>query len=141
METKTEVNILEQITPKADKLSALDDEISKMNYTLKELKAEREKISDELVSEMEQHGIDTFIGLPNGSLLKMDTKVYPSVIDMDGFFGWAEENHVTLPVMQFNASTLAAWYKEQIENSQPVPPAEIVKQFIKTRVKINKGGR
>jgi len=141
MKTETKDNILEKITPKAEQLVALDEKISKINYEVKELKTEREKISDELVSELEQHGIDTFIGLPNGSLLKMDTKVSPSVVNMDGFFGWADKNGVTQPVMQFNASTLAAWYKEQVENSQPVPPAEIVKQFIKTRVKINKGGR
>jgi len=134
------MSIMETLEPLATKLKELDDQVRLLNSQAEELKSEREKVSDEIVAQMQAAGIETSIGLPGGGYVKMDTQVYPTVINLDGFISWANENKVVLPAMTFNASTLKAWWKEQTGNNGMFPPEESVKLFIKTRAKVTKNG-
>ena len=134
------MSIMEIVEPLAVKLKDLDDKIKLLNSQAEELKSEREKISDDIVTQMQAAGIETSIGLTGGGFVKMDVQAYPTVLNLDGFISWANDHAVILPAMTFNASTLKAWWKEQMENSNPVPSEDLVKLFIKTRAKVTKGG-
>ncbi len=129
------------IREKATEIKELDDQISTVTSQLEGLKSQREKLSDALVIELQstasiEHGEG--IRLADIGFIKLETKAYPRIIDMDGLIGWAEANGQELPAMTINAQTMGGWMREQIANSQPVPPEELVKSFLKTRIKINK---
>lgn len=131
----------EGIREKAAAIKDLDDRISLTASHLEDLKSEREKLSDDLVAELQstadiEHGEG--IRLADIGFVKLETKSYPRVIDLDGLQSWADTNKQVLPAMTINAATLGAWMREQIENSLPIPPEEMVKNFMKTRVRILK---
>jgi hypothetical protein len=134
METIEVVDIIE---PLARKAKEIDERVTFLNAEIKELKSEREGLSDKIVAIMQDVGIDTSVGLRGGGVVKLETKPYVSVVDMESFVSWANESNIQLPNMQFNPATLNAWYAEQLSTSQPVPPEESVKPFWKTKVKVN----
>lgn len=140
METKTEDTLMDIVEPIAREVKRLDERIRDLNGELADLKTDREKLSDDLVSELNQYGIDVSVGLPGGGTVHLVTKTYitPNQIDLIGLEQWAIENNIKMPNMQFNAATISAWYSEQIENNQPVPSVEVMKPYIKTRAKVNK---
>jgi len=127
-------NLMDAIEPIANEIRDLDIKISALNGELKELKSDREQRSEVLVADLQQHGIETHIGLPDGKTVKLKTDTYVTVLNMEELQDWAKLNDATLPVMQFHPSTISAWYKEQLNNNQPVPPVEMMKPFIKTRI-------
>lgn len=131
----------EGIREKAQQLKDLDEQISLLESQIKDLKSDREKLSDDLVIDLQSTAdIENGEGirLADIGFVKLETKTYPRVIDLDGLIVWAQMKGQELPAMTINAATLGAWMREQIINSQPVPPEELVKSFVKTRIKINK---
>ena len=134
-----DTKLMEIVQPLAEGIGSLDEQITNVACQLKMLKHERELLDAKLVTELQNQGIETAIGLPDGRMVKLHTDIYPRVLDVIQFHKWAGENGITLPEMQFNASTLKAWHREQMDGSMPVPPEDVVVTFTKTRIRINKG--
>lgn len=142
-----ELNSIEEETPEtganlqelAGRLKELDGQISGLNHEIANLKSEREMVSDEIVSELSKLGPEIKgLSVDGVGVIKLESKAYPKVLDMASFIRWAKENCQTMPSMSFNASTLAAWFQEQMDNNLPLPPEDILAAFWKTRAKVNK---
>jgi hypothetical protein len=130
----------EILREKAKRIKELDDEISNLEGNAKTLRSEREALSDDLVAEMQAMALDNGEGVRVAEIgfIKLESKSYPKILDFDGLHHWATTNGVELPAPTINAQTFGAWMREQYENSKPLPPEELVKPYIKTRIKILK---
>lgn len=133
-------NLMEVVEPMARKLELLDEKISRLNHEVDELKSEREELNQQLVSIVQEQGIETSVGLPGGGTLKLYTSVYPSIKDFSAFEKWGKEKNVLLPQYTINPKTMQGWYQEAMENGEELPPQEIVTSFIKTKAKVLKRG-
>lgn len=122
----------------ARRLKELDGQISGLNHEITNLKSEREMVSDEIVAELAKLGPEVK-GLNIGiGVIKLESKPYPKILDLEGFMKWGQENKQGLPPLTVNPSTFGAWFQEQMSNGQPMPPPELVSTFWKTRAKVNK---
>lgn len=129
---------MKTVEPMARSLEELDRRITDLNHEVDELKSEREALNQEIVAIVQEHGIETTLGLAGGGTLKLYTDIYPQIKNMVALEAWAKEAKILLPVFTINPKTMQAWYREQMENSKPIPPDEIVSAYTKTKAKVLK---
>lgn len=135
MQTETSLSGL------AKKLKDLDARISALSAEEDALRSERDKVSDAIVKEVEGMGGSepvTALELEGIGVIKVETKAYPRVVDIQAFTDWCKENNVQSPALSVNANTLQAWWREQTKINQPLPPENIAPVYWKSRAKINK---
>ena len=130
--------LMEVVEPMARQLEYLDEQISRLNHEVDELKSQREEVNEKVIAVLQEQGVDRTMGLANGGTIKLYSSVYPSVKDLYAFEMWAKTNTVLLPAFSINAKTMQGWYSEQMENGKPLPPEEIVSVFTKVKAKVLK---
>ncbi len=129
-----------ELREKAAKIKEMDDQIKNLNGQLEGIKHEREVLSDDLVAHMQSLdlGDEEGMRLADIGFVKINSELYPKILDLDGFQAWAHTAGVDLPRLTINPKTLGAWFCEQVANSKPVPPPELISTFTKSRIKILK---
>lgn len=131
-----------KITSLAKQLRDVQEKLSDIRSQEKELASQQEGLSNAIVEELRVMGNDdeqmAGIILENIGVLKLTTKPYPRVIDIDKFVAWGKDVNQMLPPLTVNPTTLSAWYNEQNKINLPLPPEDILPVFWKTTAKINK---
>ena len=133
---------LDRIAIRAQELAQIQARISELNAEMKDLSSKKEQISTDIVADLKDMGDDEAMArgfiLEGIGVLKLDTKPYPRVIDLQGFVGWGSDNGQMLPPLTVNPTTFSSWYSEQSKLNLPLPPKELVDVFWKTSCRINK---
>lgn len=131
-----------KITSLAKQLRDVQEKLSDIRSQEKELASQQEGLSNAIVEELRVMGNDdeqmAGIILENIGVLKLTTKPYPRIIDVDKFVAWGKDVNQMLPPLTVNPTTLSAWYNEQNKINLPLPPEDILPVFWKTTAKINK---
>ncbi len=130
----------DELREKAARIKQINDEIRSMEGQVKELKSERETLSNDVVATMQGMELENGEGLrlDDVGFVKLDAEIFPTILNYNALGEWSKKEGQELPGFTINAKTFGAWWKEQIENGKPLPPEDVVKPFLKQRIKILK---
>lgn len=140
---ETAVHGMPRVAELARLLREVQERASDLNAQIKELASQKEALSQAIVDEMKLMGNDdqaTGVILEGIGVLKLETKAYPRLLNVDAFVAWGKDTNQMLPPLTVNPNTLSSWFSEQQKINQPVPSEDILPVFWKTSAKVVKRG-
>jgi predicted nucleic acid-binding Zn-ribbon protein len=125
----------------ADRLKELRERKSELNEEIKAVNAELEEVEAKLAEAMVAEEIQNFAR--NGQMYYLQSKVYASAVPerKQELYEWLKENgYGDLVYETVNANSLAAFVREQLEESDELPEglSELVNVYEETTVGIRK---
>jgi len=139
--TSYQIGTADDIFSLADRLQTLKEQKRKLDSAIKEVTAEIDEVETKLAELMLEEEMQNFTR--NGQMFYLSTRLYASAVAerKEELFTWLKENgYGDLVYETVNANSLAAFVREQMEETEQLPEglAELVNVFEKTTVGMRK---
>mgnify|MGYP001256920036 CR=1 FL=1 len=136
-----QVGTVDDIFSLADRLQKLKEHKKQLEAETKSVNAEIEEVETQLAGLMVDQEMQNFTR--NGQMFYLSTRLYASAVAerKEELFTWLKENgYGDLVYETVNANSLAAFVREQMEETEQLPEglAELVNVFEKTTVGMRK---